>query len=61
MRIELSHTVEDGMITDRGLPAPIVCDDLSPEASREHDAPGTEFHVGKIAMVSRPRFPSSST
>jgi kynurenine formamidase len=49
--IDLSHTVEDGMITYRGLPAPIVCDFLSREASRGHYAPGVEFHIGKIEMV----------
>ena len=34
MLIDLSHTVEHGMITYKGLPAPIVCDYLSREASR---------------------------
>jgi kynurenine formamidase len=49
--IDLSHTVEDGMITYKGLPAPIICDFLSREASRARYAPGTEFHIGKIEMV----------
>lgn len=49
--IDLSHTVEDGMITYKGLPAPIVCDYLSREASRARYAPGTEFHIGRIDMV----------
>jgi kynurenine formamidase len=49
--IDLSHTVEDGMITYKGLPAPIICDYLSREASREHYADGTEFHIGKIELV----------
>jgi kynurenine formamidase len=49
--IDLSHVVEDGMITYKGLPAPIICDYLSREASRDHYAPGTEFHIGKIEMV----------
>lgn len=49
--IDLSHTVEHGMITYKGLPAPIVCDYLSREASRERYAPGTEFQIGKIEMV----------
>jgi kynurenine formamidase len=39
------------MVTYRGLPAPIVCDYLSREASRERYAPGTEFHIGRIDMV----------
>jgi kynurenine formamidase len=49
--IDLSHSVEDGLITYKGLPAPIICDFLSREQSREHYAPGTEFHIGKIEMV----------
>ena len=49
--IDVSHTVEDGLITYKGLPAPIVCDFISREASRAHYAPGTEFHIGKIEMV----------
>lgn len=49
--IDVSHTVEDGMITYRGLPAPIISDHLSREASRSHYAPGTEFHIGKIEMI----------
>lgn len=49
--IDLSHEVEHGMVTYRGLPAPIVCDFLSREGSRQHYAEGTEFHIGKIEMV----------
>ena len=49
--IDLSHTVEHGMVTYKGLPAPIICDYLSREASRTHYAHGTEFHIGKIEMV----------
>jgi len=49
--IDLSHEVEQGMITYKGLPAPIICDFLSREESREHYAEGTEFYIGKIEMV----------
>ena len=49
--IDLSHTIEDGMITYKGLPAPIICDYLSREASRSRYAEGTEFQIGKIEMV----------
>jgi kynurenine formamidase len=49
--IDLSHTVEHGLITYKGLPAPIICDYLSREASRKLYAPGTEFQIGKIEMV----------
>lgn len=51
-RIDLSHTVEDGLITYRGLPAPVICDFLSREESRSHYAPGTEFQIGQITMCS---------
>jgi kynurenine formamidase len=49
--IDLSHAVEHGMITYKGLPAPIICDFLSREDSRKHYAEGTEFNIGKIEMV----------
>lgn len=49
--IDLSHAVEDGMVTYKGFPAPIVCDYLSREDSRKRYAPGTEFQIGKIEMV----------
>ena len=49
--IDLSHTIENGMITYKGLPAPIICDYLSREASRASYAEGTEFQIGKIEMV----------
>jgi kynurenine formamidase len=48
---DLSHTIEHGMITYRGLPAPMICDFLSREASRNHYAEGTEFQIGRIDMV----------
>jgi kynurenine formamidase len=49
--IDLSHTIEHGLITYKGLPAPIICDFMSREQSRKHYAPGTEFQIGKIEMV----------
>jgi kynurenine formamidase len=48
---DLSHVVEDGMITYRGLPAPVICDFLSRDASRAVYAHGTEFQIGRIDMV----------
>ncbi len=44
-------SIEHGLITYKGLPAPIICDFLSRERSRQHYAPGTEFQIGKIEMV----------
>ncbi|MBA3050625.1 MAG: cyclase family protein [Alphaproteobacteria bacterium] len=49
--IDLSHTIEAGMITYKGLPAPLVCDHLSRESSRANYDPGTEFQIGRIEMV----------
>jgi arylformamidase len=49
--IDLSHTIEDGLITYKGLPAPIVCDYLSREESKKIYEEGTEFQIGKIEMV----------
>ncbi|MGB7925606.1 MAG: cyclase family protein [Pyrinomonadaceae bacterium] len=49
--IDVSHAVEHGMITYKGLPAPVICDFLSREESRKHYAEGTEFHIGRIDMV----------
>lgn len=50
--IDLSHTIENGMITYKGLPAPLVCDHLSRTKSREIYSSGTEFQIGRIDMVS---------
>jgi arylformamidase len=49
--IDLSHTIENGMITYPGLPGPILSDHLSREESRSHYSQGTRFHIGKIEMV----------
>ncbi|MCI0574414.1 MAG: cyclase family protein, partial [Myxococcaceae bacterium] len=49
--VDLSHTIEAGMVTLQGLPAPVICDFLSREASRARYAEGTEFHIGRIDMV----------
>jgi len=49
--VDLSHTIEDGLITYKGLPAPIICDYLSREASKAMYEEGTEFQIGKIEMV----------
>ncbi|WP_343318301.1 cyclase family protein [Sphingobacterium multivorum] len=49
--IDLSHTIEDGLITYKGLPAPHICDFLSREQSKQNYDGGTTFHIGKIEMV----------
>ena len=50
--IDLSHTIEDGLVTYKGLPAPHICDYLSREESKKTYAEGTTFQIGKIEMVS---------
>ena len=49
--IELSHMIEDGMLTYPGLPGPKIRDHLSREASRQNYAEDTAFQIGKIEMV----------
>ena len=49
--VDLSHIVEDGMVTYQGLPAPVVSDFLTREASRQRYAAGTEFHIARIDLV----------
>jgi kynurenine formamidase len=48
---DLSHTIEHGMITYKGFPAPIICDYLSREDSKKNYAEGTSFQIGKIEMI----------
>ena len=50
--VDLSHVLEDGTITYPGLPAPVISDHLSREASRQRYAAGYEFQIGRIDMVS---------
>lgn len=49
--VDVCHAIEDGMITYKGLPPPIITDHLTREESRKVYASGTEFHIGKIEMV----------
>jgi hypothetical protein len=43
MLVDVSHVVEHGMITYKGLPAPLLCDFLSREQSRSLYAPAFVF------------------
>jgi kynurenine formamidase len=51
VHVDLSHTIYQGLITYKGLPAPVVCDFLSREDSRKFYDPGTTFQIGRIDMV----------
>jgi kynurenine formamidase/8-oxo-dGTP pyrophosphatase MutT (NUDIX family) len=50
--IDLSHAIHDGLITYPGLPGPKIGEHLTRATSRAHYAPGTEFSIGRIEMVS---------
>ena len=50
--VDLSHPITDGLVTYPGLPGPTISDHLSREASRARYAPGYEFQIGRIEMVS---------
>jgi kynurenine formamidase len=49
--VDLSHTIEEGMVTYKDLPAPVVCDFISREASQAMYDEGTEFQIGRIDLV----------
>ena len=49
--VDVSHSIEHGMVTYKGLPEPIISDHLSREESKSRYAPGVEFQIGKIQMV----------
>jgi kynurenine formamidase len=49
--IDLSHAIENGMITYRGLPSPKIYEYWSRAYSRQFYNGETEFHIGKIEMV----------
>jgi len=49
--IDLSHRIEAGMITYKGLPGPVISNFLSREESRKHYSEGTEFFIGKMELV----------
>ena len=49
--VDLSHPISDGLVTYPGLPAPVISDHLSRDASRSRYAVGYEFQIGRIDMV----------
>jgi arylformamidase len=49
--IDLSHTIEDGLITYKGLPAPVICDYWTREESARIYDGQASFQIGKIEMV----------
>jgi kynurenine formamidase len=49
--IDLSHVIEAGMVTYKGLPGPLICDYWSREASAALYDDGSTFQIGRIDMV----------
>ena len=50
-RIDLSHVIEEGMTTYKGLPGPHMCDFWTREASAANYDDGSTFQIGRIDMV----------
>ncbi len=51
MLIDLSHKIEHGMVTYKGLAAPHICDFWDREASAANYDDGSTFQIGRIDMV----------
>lgn len=49
--VDLTHPVEEGMVTYPGLPAPSFGLHLSRQDSEAHYAPGTRFELATISMI----------
>jgi arylformamidase len=49
--IDLSHVIEEGMTTFKGLPGPHICDYWAREASAANYDDGSTFQIGRIDMV----------
>jgi arylformamidase len=49
--IDLSHSLEDGMETYKGLEPIHICDYWTREMSQQNYQAGTSFQIGKITMV----------
>jgi kynurenine formamidase len=49
--IDLSHVIEEGMTTYKGLPGPHICDFWERDASAANYEDGSTFQIGRIDMV----------
>ena len=49
--VDLSHVIEEGMTTYKGLPGPHICDYWEREASAAFYEDGSTFQIGRIDMV----------
>lgn len=49
--VDLTHLIHPGMTMHPGLPGPRTADHLGFDESRGHYAPGTEFRIARVEMV----------
>jgi kynurenine formamidase len=49
--VDLSHVIEHGMVTYKGLPAPHICDFWERESTAANYDDGSTFQIGRIDMV----------
>lgn len=49
--VDLSHVIENGMTTYKGLPGPQICDFWPREGSASNYDDGCSFQIGRIDMV----------
>ncbi len=49
--VDLSHVIEDGMVTFGDLPGPHICDFWTREGSAANYDDGSSFQIGRIDMV----------
>ena len=49
--IDLSHVIEEGMTTYKGLPGPHICDFWTREGTAANYDDGSTFQIGRIDMV----------
>jgi len=49
--VDLSHLIEDGMPTYKGLPGPHICDYWTRQHSAQFYDDGSSFQIGRIDMV----------
>jgi len=49
--VDLSHVIEEGMTTYKGLPGPVICDFWTREGTAASYDDGSTFQIGRIDMV----------
>ena len=51
--VDLSHVIEHGMTTYKGLPPPHICDFWERESTAANYDDGSTFQIGRIDMLVR--------